>query len=161
MRGVILTYSAENDTGFISAEDGQRYAFTGDAWMEGRSPAARLKVDFDIEGEEARQIYLVPISENAAVDTPSSQSIAALVCAILAIVGGFLCQCCCFLAIPAVIFGHLGLNAAKMQNSDMGKGLSLAGLIIGYLILAVTVILIIVVLIAMAIGAKMDPNFKF
>ncbi|GMA36861.1 DUF4190 domain-containing protein [Demequina litorisediminis] len=41
--------------------------------------------------------------------------------------------------IPGIVFGHLGLSAAKRGEAD-NRGLGLAGLIIGYVMLALIVI---------------------
>lgn len=57
----------------------------------------------------------------------------ALICGILGIL------CCGFLAIPAIIIGHLGLKFAREQENDDGKSLSLSGLILGYIGLAIMV----------------------
>lgn len=39
-----------------------------------------------------------------------------------------------FTAIPGVIFGHIALNQIKKNGYEGGKGLALAGLIIGYIL---------------------------
>ncbi|MEN9359242.1 MAG: hypothetical protein RL095_777 [Verrucomicrobiota bacterium] len=160
MRGIILSYVAESDTGVIAAENGRQYRFDGDAWMDGSAPATGLKVQFSPREEQALEIYLAAAAPVASEAPPHPQSIAALICGVLAIVGGFFCGCCCLLAIPAVICGHLGLKSAKREDSPTGKGLALAGLIIGYLILALLLVIIVVVLVAIAADQDLE-KFKF
>ncbi|MFP5360543.1 MAG: DUF4190 domain-containing protein [Actinomycetes bacterium] len=48
------------------------------------------------------------------------------------------------LSLVAIIFGHLGVNAAKRGEADY-KGLGIAGLVIGYVTLASTVIALAIV----------------
>jgi hypothetical protein len=55
--------------------------------------------------------------------------IVALIASLSTIVTGFGC-------IVGIVFGHLGLNAAKKGEAN-NRGLSLAGLIIGYVLLAI------------------------
>ncbi len=60
---------------------------------------------------------------------------------ILAIVSIFICGCGFFLSIPAVICGHIALNRINAAEGRLaGRGLALAGLIIGYLMLAITAV---------------------
>lgn len=55
------------------------------------------------------------------------------------------------LSIVGIIFGHLGVNAAKRGEADY-KGLGIAGLVIGYLGLVVGVIWVIAVIALFATG---------
>lgn len=59
MTGRILDFSIQTNSGVISGDDGLRYTFTGDAWMESaRAPMRGAFVDFEADGSEARGIYL-------------------------------------------------------------------------------------------------------
>src|SRR5690349_17652486 len=63
----------------------------------------------------------------------SGFAVAALVLGIVGILGGW-----CTLAIPcvlAVIFGHAALNETK-NNVKQGRGMAIAGLVLGYVCLA-------------------------
>src|SRR3954447_11900067 len=63
----------------------------------------------------------------------SGLAVAALVLGIVGILGGW-----CTLAIPcilAVIFGHAGLNDTK-NGAKQGRGMAIAGLVLGYVGLA-------------------------
>ena len=65
--------------------------------------------------------------------------------AIASLVCGVLSMTCCgfFTGIPAIILGHLAKTKIKQsQNSLSGEGLALAGLILGYVNLALSIILI-------------------
>lgn len=46
------------DKGFISGDDGNRYEFSGGDWKLPTSPKVGDRVDFDIEGKKAIQIYI-------------------------------------------------------------------------------------------------------
>ncbi len=51
MKGRILDYSVQTNSGIISGDDGNRYTFTGSEWKEMRVPARGMYVDFEaVEG---------------------------------------------------------------------------------------------------------------
>jgi len=52
-----------------------------------------------------------------------------------------------FAAIPAIICGHLALGEIKKQPEKDGKGLAMAGLIIGYVVTVLSVLIIVLFLI--------------
>ena len=60
MRGQILDYSIQANSGAISGEDGQRYSFSGAEWEGSGSPVAGMAVDFVPIGVTATQIYAAP-----------------------------------------------------------------------------------------------------
>lgn len=68
-------------------------------------------------------------------------AIASMICGILSLV--FFCFCGgLFLGIPAVICGHLSLNQLNAPgNSQQGRGMAIAGLICGYLGIAILIIM--------------------
>ncbi|WP_017295757.1 hypothetical protein [Geminocystis herdmanii] len=60
MKGTILDYSVENDLGYISGDDGKGYTFTKSNWTDTDSlPKKNLRVDFDIEGNKAIDIFVL------------------------------------------------------------------------------------------------------
>lgn len=66
------------------------------------------------------------------VPPSNGMSIAALVCGILGIIGSFIPVVCYFtlvLAILGIVFGAKGMKNAKITNT--GKGLAVAGLVLG------------------------------
>lgn len=59
MKGKILDFSIQTNTGIISAEDGKRYSFAGNEWKEQAIPARGNSVDFDLnEQDQATGVYL-------------------------------------------------------------------------------------------------------
>ncbi|MDV8157869.1 DUF805 domain-containing protein [Acinetobacter bereziniae] len=58
MKGIILDFSVQTNSGIISAENTNRYHFTGSEWKESTSPQRGQKVDFDIDEKgQAIAIY--------------------------------------------------------------------------------------------------------
>ncbi len=57
MKGQILNYSVQTNTGVITTDDGHRYTFTGDQWRDNSVPARGMLVDFVAEGTFATDIY--------------------------------------------------------------------------------------------------------
>lgn len=50
MRGYLLNYSIQTNTGYISGDDGHRYEFRGEDWQENSPPQKGSCVDFQIDG---------------------------------------------------------------------------------------------------------------
>jgi TM2 domain-containing membrane protein YozV len=57
MRGQILDYSIQTNTGTISGADGNRYTFSGAEWKGPGSPTRAMTVDFEADGIQARGVY--------------------------------------------------------------------------------------------------------
>ena len=55
-------------------------------------------------------------------------------------------------AIPAVITGHMALNRIKQNPALGGRGMAIAGLVLGYLVIAVAAIFIVLIIILAASG---------
>ena len=91
MRGTIIGFDADTNTGAISGEDGGRYDFVRLEWRGGRQPSRGTVVDFVPEGMQARQVYAVNAGGNPAEgDTAKLIYIlylASLIVGITAIVG--------------------------------------------------------------------------
>ena len=63
MKGQIVEYSAERESGVISGDDGQRYTFSGAEWKGNGFPSVGMMVDFaainmPTYGNRATQVYL-------------------------------------------------------------------------------------------------------
>ena len=57
MEGMVLGVDAEE--GVIRTADGTRYRFSRSDWKSPRAPQPRDRVDFVVDGESAREIYLI------------------------------------------------------------------------------------------------------
>lgn len=57
MKGHILDYSVQTNSGVISGEDGQRYNFSGADWRSNDVPAKGMGVDFSTSGDLATDVY--------------------------------------------------------------------------------------------------------
>ena len=57
MKGQILEYTVQTNTGAISGSDGARYYFNGADWKGTCAPARGITVDFEVDGNQARAIY--------------------------------------------------------------------------------------------------------
>ena len=48
MKGQILDFSIQTNTGYISGDDGKRYHFSGQEWKDNKAPNKGMNVDFDV-----------------------------------------------------------------------------------------------------------------
>ncbi len=69
MKGQILDYSVQTNTGVISGADGGRYQFAGSEWKGNGVPVRGMSVDFASEGSNAKSVYVaiggsVPATKN-------------------------------------------------------------------------------------------------
>jgi TM2 domain-containing membrane protein YozV len=79
VKGHILAFSVQTNSGDISGDDGARYVFSGTDWNGSSVPHRGLVVDFEAEGNQARSVYPA-----VGTSTPGSKSkVAAGVLAIL------------------------------------------------------------------------------
>jgi TM2 domain-containing membrane protein YozV len=69
MKGQILDFTVQNNSGLITGTDGNRYEFSGSEWRGSTSPSRGLSVDFEPDGKMAKAIY---VSVGAA--TPGSKN---------------------------------------------------------------------------------------
>ncbi|MCU4413702.1 DUF805 domain-containing protein [Acinetobacter sp. WU_MDCI_Axc73] len=73
MKGKILDFSIQSNTGIISAEDGKRYTFVGTEWKEQAIPARGNNVDFEVnEQGQATGVYLELITSPASAKPVTS-----------------------------------------------------------------------------------------
>jgi uncharacterized membrane protein YhaH (DUF805 family)/cold shock CspA family protein len=59
MRGEILHYDVEQGIGFISAADGNRYMFSRNDLMQSQRVGKGTRIDFRVDGQNAREVYIV------------------------------------------------------------------------------------------------------
>jgi GYF domain 2/Domain of unknown function (DUF4190) len=90
-----------------------------------------------------------------------ASAIASIICGSLAVLGS-----CIFwggiLSIPAIITGHIALRTIKRSPTPMdGRGLAIAGLVMGYLILACGIALITIFVIAIMSGSSASGHGSF
>jgi len=94
-------------------------------------------------------------SANATGQETSNLAIWALVCGCLSLFLSLLAS------IPAIILGHMGLNQIKRNPGMQGRGMALAGLILGYVFtLILPIISIIAISILIALGNQVKSTFK-
>ncbi|OTG64836.1 DUF805 domain-containing protein [Acinetobacter silvestris] len=66
MKGAILDFSIQTNTGIISGDDQHRYSFTGIEWKASKPPTVGDRVDFTIDDSgHALQIYTTSGQNNA------------------------------------------------------------------------------------------------
>ena len=58
MKGKILDYSFQQNSGVIAGDDGNRYTFENHDWKGEGLPSRGMNIDFTTEGSIAREIYL-------------------------------------------------------------------------------------------------------
>ncbi|NNA18453.1 TM2 domain-containing protein [Pseudomonas lundensis] len=58
MKGKVLEFNSASRTGTISADDGNRYAFSVDQWKSAVLPKAGSRVDFSANASNAESIFL-------------------------------------------------------------------------------------------------------
>ncbi|MEX7495076.1 DUF805 domain-containing protein, partial [Acinetobacter baumannii] len=88
MKGRILDFSVQTNTGIITGEDHKRYNFVGSEWKETQAPVRGYEVDFEINAEgQATGVYLeittnpipaivnTPTQSNSSYTAPASQEI--------------------------------------------------------------------------------------
>ena len=68
MKGHILDFSAEENSGIITGDDGQRYNFASTEWKNDGAPARGMAVDFDHDGNTAKAVYRALGGQKAAKD---------------------------------------------------------------------------------------------
>jgi hypothetical protein len=91
-------------------------------------------------------IPVTPVVSNVggSLQPTSKLAIWALVCGCLSLI------CNIFTAIPAIILGHMGLAETKRNPAVQGRGLAMAGMIIGYIITTLTVAYFVIVFVVLA-----------
>ncbi len=117
MKGQIL--NIEENKGIILGEDGNRYEFDINEWKEKITPIKGMKVDFEIEDNKAKNIYLL--------ETPKPDLITALnMESNIKTFGGFGAICLLLSWIPYIglalyILGLIFLTIAFKKLAEKGK----------------------------------------
>lgn len=144
MRGTILGYDAAAGTGAINDLTGGRVRFRREAWRSPGEPVAGRLVDYEIADGEAIEIFTVPGSGNPfdmSGDDPARAAMTAgiisLACAVASFVIPFIGP---ITLIVSIVFGIKGKNLGRDLPDKTPYYLSLAGLIISGLALAVTIL---------------------
>jgi len=57
MKGYILSYRVQTNSGVISGDDNQHYTFSGADWAASEPPHSGMRVDFSTRGSVATDIY--------------------------------------------------------------------------------------------------------
>lgn len=83
----------------------------------------------------------------------SGLAITSLVCGILGLIACFIIT-----AIPAVVCGHMAMSQIKNSNGmTSGKGMAIAGLIMGYLVVAITLVWLLMFVGMVAFSPSFSP----
>ncbi len=127
MKGRILDYSVQTNSGIISGDDGRRYTFVGPEWKEQSAPTRGMYVDFEaIEGgSEAHSIYrAIGTSGFSGVSADSKSKVVARLLAIL--LG--------WLGIHKFYLGYTNQGIILIVVSIVGALLGGIGIIVGIVI---------------------------
>ena len=81
MKGKVLDYNIQESKGIMSGDDGKRYSFSNSEWKVNISPKSNQIVDFEIDGQNAKEIYIH--SSSGVASGNSSSKIVAGILAIL------------------------------------------------------------------------------
>jgi hypothetical protein len=58
MDGIIVNYNLKKSTGIVRTGDGKEFPFRKADWHESRAPRRNDRVDFEVEGDKAKDVYL-------------------------------------------------------------------------------------------------------
>lgn len=108
MKGQILDFSVQTNSGVISGEDGMRYTFTGYDWRSEITPFQGMRVDFDTHGTDAIEIYKVFGNTSPGISGSKNKVAAGL----LAILGG--------LGIHKFYLGYTGPGLVFLLTNTIG-----------------------------------------
>jgi len=84
----------------------------------------------------------------------SKLAIWALVCGCLSLICGI------FASIPAIVLGHMGLSEIKKNPAVQGRGMALAGMILGYVFTTLIVLYLVAIVVLIAMGNNVKDVFK-
>ena len=85
MKGKILDFSIQTNTGYISGDDGKRYHFSGQEWKDNKAPNKGMNVDFDVNNNnEAIAIFVLASNKNPITNHQQTGNKSRIVAAILA-----------------------------------------------------------------------------
>ena len=84
MKGTVLDFSIKESRGLISGDDGQRYELIGAEWQSKDPPVPGRRVDFVVEGQSAKAVYIDVRENSTGFYRSSDDKMLAGVCAGLA-----------------------------------------------------------------------------
>ena len=153
MKGSVVGFDRDRGTGIIRGDDGAQYEFLEAEWRSDTGIRTDMEVEFlPVEGA-ARQICAVQtqtpvVEESLPAAKQSPLAIISLVCGILSLIaGGVVFQ------LAAIICGHLARSEIRRSNGAIrGDGMAIAGLILGYIGIAVVLVTMSLVLMAVILG---------
>jgi uncharacterized membrane protein len=98
-----------------------------------------------------------PLAAGAAYSTPgrtSQLAIWSLVCGCLSLF------CSLIASVPAIVLGHMGLSEIKKNPGLQGRGMAMAGMILGYVFTTLIIIYIISIIVLVSMGSQVKDIFK-
>jgi len=101
MKGNVLDYSVQSNSGVISGADGSRYTFVGSEWKGDATPSRGMAVDFDVQGTNAVAVYRALAGAGSSATSGAKSKVAA--------------------GLLAIFLGGLGIH--KFYLGYMGPGL--------------------------------------
>ncbi|MCK9330412.1 MAG: TM2 domain-containing protein [Candidatus Cloacimonetes bacterium] len=87
MKGQILDYSIQSNTGIITGDDENRYNFSGSEWKSDTPPSIGLRVDFETQEKNALGIYVIQNTLKPAVKKTKDKLVAGLLAIFLGWLG--------------------------------------------------------------------------
>ncbi len=123
MKGQVLDFSIQDNSGIISGSDGERYNFKGVDWKVDRPPSRGMSVDFEADGNHAKSVFL-------SLDSATSDSKNKLAAGLLAIFLGSL-------GIHKFYLGFTGPGLVYLLVNTIGFGISWLLLFIPNIVLGV------------------------
>ena len=145
MKGQVLDYSIQNNSGVISGDNGQRYSFTGGGWQASNPPSVGMHVDFQPNGNAAIGIYAAPgtnSASSAASGTSgkiSTMGIVGMSAGILAIIFFKSTLLGFFLMIAGLGVSTVGLVIGKRRGEQVG--FAVAGIVLSLIPLVLNIII--------------------
>lgn len=127
MKGQILDYSVQQNSGVISSDDGSRFNFVGSEWKGNVNPSTGMKVDFDVADGKAVAVYQAIGSTTSSTSERSKDKVAAGLLAIF--LGG--------LGIHKFYLGYTGPGLVFLLINTVGLILCLFLLFIPNIILGI------------------------
>ena len=87
MKGEVLAFSIQTNSGVINGADGQRYAFDGSNWRESSPPVRGVAVDLQPQGSAAIEIYRAIGGSTAGASGEKNKTTAGLLAILLGAFG--------------------------------------------------------------------------
>lgn len=85
MKGSVIVYDEATHSGKISGHDGKRYSFTRQDWTDSKPPKNGIEVDFDVDGDTAKDLVVLKGSSSGVGD--KSKTTALLLCLFFGFLG--------------------------------------------------------------------------